>query len=68
MDDIDLIQDRESVAGPARIAAHRMPVGPEATGRCLSCEAPLDLLRWCNSECLVDWHKQQRAEAQRPRR
>lgn len=66
MDDLDRLEEREEVAGPARIAAFRMPVGPEATGKCLNCETPLDLKRWCSSECQVDWHKRQRADAQRP--
>lgn len=66
MDDLDHTEERESVAAPARLAAFRMPVGPEATGKCLNCDEPLALNRWCSSECLVDWHKRQRADAQRP--
>lgn len=66
VDDLDHLAEREELAGPARIAASRRPVGPVATGECLWCEVPTGLiLRWCSSECEIDWTKQQRAAAQR---
>lgn len=68
MDDVDRITEREEVEGPARLASHRRPPGPAPIGECLNCEAPLEPPgRWCNSECHVDWHRQQRADEQRPR-
>jgi hypothetical protein len=67
MDDIDLLQEREERAAPARIAASRKPVGPDPTGNCLNCDEPLAIgCRWCGADCLFDWQKQQRADAQRP--
>ncbi len=66
MDDLDHLEDREALAAPMRIAAFRMPAGPAPTGRCLQCDDPLPLTRWCSSECHVDYHKRMRAEAQRP--
>lgn len=66
MDDIDLMQEREAHAAPARLAFFRMPEGPAANGACLWCGEPLDLRRWCSSECQIDYFKQQRADAQRP--
>jgi hypothetical protein len=66
MDDLDHLAIREELAGPARIAASRKPVGPVATGKCLWCEVSLEkLIRYCSSECQIDWNKQQRATAQR---
>ena len=66
MDDIDLMQEREEHSAVARLTTYRMPIGPEATGKCLWCDEPLDLHRWCSSECQIDYFKQQRADAQRP--
>ena len=67
MDELDLLTEREELAGPARIAASRKPVGPEATGRCLNCDEHVPTgSRWCNAECFSDWQKREVAEAQRP--
>ena len=67
MDEIDFLTEREELAGPARIASSRKPIGPEANGECHNCEALVEPgIRWCSSECLFDWQKQQRADAQRP--
>lgn len=34
----------------------RKPVGPEFTGTCHNCEAPLEApKRWCDKDCLTDW-------------
>jgi hypothetical protein len=66
MDDIDMMQEREEHAAPARLAHFRMPIGPEPTGRCLQCDDPSPVRRWCSSECHIDYFKQQRADAQRP--
>lgn len=39
-----------------RLTRHRRPPGPEATGHCLWCEAPLpDGRRWCDAECRDAW-------------
>ena len=35
----------------------RRPSGPEATGYCLNCDAPLHIGRWCNANCRDDWEK-----------
>lgn len=59
MDDLDHIEEREAVAGPARIAAFHRPPGPAATGQCLNCETPLAIYRWCCPECSDDWHKRE---------
>lgn len=38
----------------------RKPVGPAATGLCLSCDAPLpDGRRWCDADCRDDWQAEQ---------
>ena len=67
MDDLDHIEAREELAGPARIAASRKPAGPAPTGECLSCGTHVgEGRRWCDADCLWDWQKQQRADAQRP--
>ena len=67
MDDLDHIEEREALAGPARIAASRKPEGPAVTGACLNCDEPLaPPCRWCSPDCLFDWQKQERADAQRP--
>lgn len=67
MDDLDHIELREELAGPARIAASRKPVGPAATGGCLNCDEPVAVgCRWCGADCLFDWQRQERADAQRP--
>lgn len=67
MDDLDHLANREELAGPARLAASRKPVGPTANGECHNCGIPVPTgIRWCSSECRFDWQKQQRADAQRP--
>jgi len=36
----------------------RSASGPTATGRCLSCGAPLrEPLRWCDTDCRDDWER-----------
>lgn len=40
----------------------RKPAGPEPTGLCLSCEAPLpEGRRWCDADCRDDWQAGQGA-------
>lgn len=40
------------------ILRRRAEAGPEPTGRCLWCGAPLRRpLRWCDAECRDDWEK-----------
>lgn len=66
MDELDHLADREELAGPARIAASRKPVGPPATGECIWCETPTGMFRrFCCTECEIDWTKQQRAASQK---
>lgn len=66
-DELDMLTEREALAAPARIAASRKPVGPLFTGLCLNCDDRLSgTARWCCGECLTDWEKQKRADAQRP--
>ena len=39
--------------------AKRKPEGPEPTGECLRCYAPLPggQRRWCDAECRDDWER-----------
>lgn len=67
-DVVDQTQDRETPI-EAQIAASRRPVGPEATGHCLSCAEPVPAnYRWCDSDCWTDWDKAERAAARAGRR
>ena len=37
----------------------RRPEGPQATGFCLCCGAPLaDARRWCDAACRDDWQRE----------
>lgn len=41
-----------------RARAFRKPVGPDPTGHCLYCGAPLaEGLRWCDVDCRDDWER-----------
>ena len=64
----DITSERDEAESPARIAASRRPVGPEATGFCLSCEEPVPAEhRWCNLDCRTDWVKESEAAERRGR-
>lgn len=61
MDDCDLTSERMEKEEDARRRAQSRYTGPEATGECLWCGAPLaNAHRWCDAGCARDWEHEQR--------
>lgn len=56
-DDIDMAQERDALLLEAQLA-HRKPVGPMATGKCLTCDEPMPAgHRWCDADCRDDFER-----------
>lgn len=56
-DDVDLMQDREQIFLDQQLKV-RKPEGPQATGKCLTCETPVEApRRWCDADCRDDYDR-----------
>lgn len=54
-DVIDMANDRAERDLELALKSKR-PAGPDATGRCLWCNAPVPRgVRWCDADCRDDW-------------
>ncbi len=61
-DIIDIANERAAIYEKAALS-QRKPEGPDATGECLNCEAPLAPgVRWCDQHCRDDWQLNQRSK------
>ena len=57
MDEVDITAERLE-REMARLLRLRRASGPQPTGACLWCGAPLaPPLRWCDADCRDDWEK-----------
>lgn len=57
MDDSDMATLREEQARAVALSV-RMPEGPQPTGVCMHCGAPLPGgRRWCDAECRDEWER-----------
>jgi hypothetical protein len=51
-DEIDKTMERDELEAPARMAATKRPVGPEANGHCHWCSERIpEPMRWCDADC-----------------
>ena len=54
-DIVDTANDHAATLLDAAIR-HKRKEGPKPTGKCLSCDEPLEPpRRWCNKECMEDY-------------
>jgi hypothetical protein len=58
MDDLDRADEYQAHALKAALAV-RKEEGPQATGKCLFCEEPIEG-RWCSVECRAAWEFERR--------
>lgn len=57
-DDADRASESEALHFQAALHNARRPTGPQAVGRCLSCDEDLEPpLRWCSVDCRDEWER-----------
>lgn len=58
-DEVDKAEHQEELLRQAALRIRRKP-GPEYTGLCANCEAPVEKpRRWCDEDCREDWSKRE---------